>query len=259
MLWLVKELEEMEGIWRSIQQNPSKDSCVRRWDLNAKPAREEKWGASLIRLDPPRLVTAWLMETDPLMNGSRAYRSVEVRNTEFALQKEGTESIRGRRKLSKKAIGEALSSTNPTKDQLWVFAACLYELKQVQVVWWNDDEKRISTMPEDLRAWSTQRKTLWVSQDCSHMLQWDECDAPALGLFLSQREGEGWRIAWPEAEGTMEELKSYAATHAISVSAVLLGDKVKKSDYSRVVGRAQAVAHLSRVASCLGDGAGYLE
>lgn len=248
----------MEGIWKSIQQNPSRDMCVRRWDTNRKPAgREEKWGACLVRLDPPRLTTAWLYTTDPLIQGSKAYRTVEVRNAEFALQKEGTECIRGKRKLSKKAIGEAISSITLNKDQHWIFAACLYELKQVQVIWWNDDERKISTMPEDIRAWSSKRKTLWVSHDCTQMLQWDECDPPTLGRFLSDRENEGWTIAWPDADGTMEELKAYATLHSLSVAPLLMGDKVKKSDYSRVVGRAQAVKHLSSEGST--ETVGYLE
>lgn len=245
---------------KAIHSHPKNTQCVKNWSpRDAQAHREELWGGQVIQLQPPRPTTAWLRLIDPMMEcSSPSYRTVEVRNKEFELQGAAVETLKGKRKLSKKAIGEALSTTGPlTKDQQWIFLAVLYELHRIQTVVWDADTKHIHTYPEDLRNWSGSMKTMWLKADSSAAVEWAVGQAPPIGLWLSQREQEGWTVAWPLCELSLEEMKTYATAQGISVTAGELGGKVKKVDYCRVIGRAQAVKHL---AAGLATGAsGYLE
>lgn len=247
----------MEALLSEIKRNPTRDAnvppftkeSIRQRNLGAK---ELLWGAGIRRLTPARLTTAWLTLMDPLMLFSGdMYRANQVREKEFALEKDGVDTIRGKRKLSKKAVGEALGAANPTADQRKVFAGVLFECKQIQTLCYDLEKRTIWTYPEDLRAWSSNRLTCWVDSTHEQMLDWDEVvgGAPSFGIWLSEREAEGWTIPWPDADMTMEELKAYVREHDITVRPLIAGEKVKKVDYSRCVGRAQTVAHLSSAAT----------
>ena len=167
------------------------------------------------------------------------YRVKEVRDMSFKLQEEGMANLRGNRKLTKAKIGDAFSSLKPTDDQNKVMAGVLYALKQVQTVCFNEDTKTIWTVPEDLTAWSANLKTLWVS-GCEKALVGDI----HMGRWLAEREGDGWTIQWPVAEGTFEEIKARAAERGVAPRVGLGAGKPKKEDWARTLGRAEAIAHL---------------
>lgn len=241
----------MQSLFTAIEHHPFKHSSVRRWSPSEKLKHDnEMWNGECVRLQPARPTTAWLRLVDPMMNcSSDAFRTVEVREKEFALQKEAIDTCKGKRKLSKKAIGEALSTPGQlNKDQMWIFMAVLYECKRIQTVLWDDSEKKVSTYPEDLRNWSATYKTIWIDTKAERAVEWPEDKEPALGKWLSDREAEGWSVDWPLSELSMEEMKLYVSREGISVASLELGAKVKKGDYMRVVGKAQAVRHLSSIA-----------
>lgn len=251
------------SLQKAINSHPKKTLCVENWTPRDKQShREDLWGGQRIQLQPPRPTTAWLRLVDPMMEcSSQAYRTVEVRNKEFELQGNAIDTIKGKRKLSKKAIGEALSCTGSlTVEQRWIFLAVLYEIHRVQSVVWDTEKKAVQTYPDDLRNWSSSMKTIWIDSSCSSAVEWPVGQMPPLGLWLSERESEGWNITWPLCEQSMEEMKAYVASEGISISSSELGAKVKKGDYSRCIGRAQAIKHLaSLVKNQTADTTGYLE
>ncbi len=172
------------------------------------------------------------------------YAATEVRDRSFELQAEALSNLRGNRKLTKAKMGDALSALKPTVDQTKVLAAILYALKQIQTVCYDEETKTVWTVPEDLRAWSRGQKTLWVDARCENMLEWPLDISLPLGRWISDREEEGWKIDWPVAEGTFEEIKAKVGTRGITPKAAEFGAKVKKEDWARCLGRMEAIEHL---------------
>jgi hypothetical protein len=241
----------MEKLFETIDKNPFREVCVPHFTKEKEEIRqlvpkESLWGGGIRGLNPRRLTTAWLCLEDPLMIlAGSGYRQTEVRDKTFELQQEAATSpaLKGNRKLSKAKVAEALASLRPTEDQTKVVAAVLLTLKQIQTVCFDDNNKSVWTMPEDLRLWSKEKKTLWVDSTCERFLEFEK--DPKLGLWLDEREREGWKIHWPEADCSFEEMKATMNTDypEIIVKGVE-GKKPKKDDYAKSLGRCQAVKAL---------------
>jgi len=237
----------MDEFLKAVESNPFGKSCVPEFTKGGLRfvSKEGLWGCDRRVVSPARLITAWLMEENPLMLvAGEGYRSEEVRNRSFEVQAEAVSSLRGNRKLTKAKMGDALSSLKPTEDQTKVIAAILLATKQIQTVCFDEAGKKVWTMPEDLRAWSKGYKTLWVNSFCDTMLDVREKGSMSLGAWLSDREEEGWKIEWPIADGTMEEMKKMVNERGIMPKPAEFGAKVKKEDWARTLGRCQAVEHL---------------
>ena len=240
----------MDTLLSAIQNNSFRETCPKIYtkekeELRQLIPREQLWGAGVRGLNPSRLMTAWLMQEDPLMvMAGLSYRQTEVRDKTFALQQEAATALKGNRKLPKSKVAEALAAMRPTEEQTKMIAAVLLAMKHVQTVCWNTTTKTIWTMPEDVRQWSKEKRTLWVDATQEQMLDWQS--QPDFGGWLDAREKEGDTISWPEADGTFEEIKSLLALDfpELSVHSILVGKKAKKEDYARVLGKAQALQHL---------------
>lgn len=230
-----------------IDANPHRNDCppvvsMKMHDEVDRLPAEHIWGGAVQTLLPPRLTTAWRYLEDPLMVvGGSSYRTTEVRDKTFDLQKEAFSTIRGNRKLTKAKLGDALSSLKPNDDQTKILAMVLFEVKQIQTVCFDQDAKQFWTVPDDLCAWSNGRATLWVTKGCDRMVDGSKLN---LGAWLSDRDEEGWTIPWPIADGGLEELKTELASRGLTAKPAILGAKVKKEDYARALGRARAVEHL---------------
>jgi hypothetical protein len=157
---------ELSELFKSIERNPSRESCVPTFTRENKEVRmlkskESLWGGYVRQLEPPRLTTAWLMLEDPLMMlAGGGYKATEVRDKTFELQQDAskTGALKGSRKLTKVKVAEALSSIKPTEEQTKVIAAVLYALRDIQTVCFDEDKKSVWTYPEDLRLWSRTKK-----------------------------------------------------------------------------------------------------
>jgi hypothetical protein len=236
----------MDVLFSSIQKNPFRSFPAPRHEAPSIPTEvgDRHWGFRIRSLDPPKLLTAWLHTFDPLFAiAGSSYRSTEVREKAFALQEEATRSIRGHRKLSKVKMGEALGAVTPNEDQIKVIATILLVCKNIQVVMYDSEKKTAWTSPEDLRTWSNTRQTLWLEAGCRQML---DATAKDLGIWISTRELEGWKFDWPLADGTLEEVRGKLGVEFphLVVHPAEEGKKVKKDDYCRTLGRAQAIRAL---------------
>lgn len=240
----------MEAFLQVIQANKSSKECVPRFTKETQQTLDPTdylWAGGIRQLTPPRLMTAWVTTTDPLMLvGGQGYRSTEVRDKTFQLQQEALAHLRGNRKLTKAKMSDALNSIKPTTDQTKVIAAILLALKQVQTVCFDTDTKTFWTMPEDWRAWSSSYTTLWVDARCEQMLDFSNTTSQSLSKWLSDRDEEGWAVEWPIAEGTYEDIKARAGERGITPRALQPGVKTKKEDWARALGKAEAIEHLLR-------------
>jgi len=238
----------LADFFKAIDKNPFKNSCPqpftnKRRDMITLTKSENQWGVNKRPLDPPRLITAWLLLEDPLMTiAGTNYRATEVRDKSFALQQEALSVLKGNRKLTKAKIGDALSSMKPNEEQTKVMARILLALKHIQTVCYDEEKKTVWTMPEDLRAWSKSLRTIWVDSRCENTLDFSDSHPLNLGEWLSDREEE-WKIQWPVSEESFDDMKRISVEKAIQVRP-LEGTKAKKEDYARVLGRIYAIEHL---------------
>ena len=236
----------MQDFIKSIEKNPFRDSCVTAFvkekaDLRRLESPDHLWGLHIQHVVPPRLNTAWRLAEDPLMLiAGDGYRASEVRDRTFELQEEALKNLRGNRKLTKAKMGDALSAIKTNTDQTKIVAAVLLALKQTQTVCFDEEKKTVWTMPEDFRLWSNSRHTLWVDARCERILE----GSMNLGQWLSDRHDDGWAIDWPVAEGTLEEIKAKAMDLGLSPRPSELGAKLKKEDWARALGRAEAIQKL---------------
>ena len=239
----------MDALFAAIDKNAFRKECVTPFtkqdaERRLLTAKDTLYGSVVRVVSPPRLTTAWLMTEDPLMMiAGDGYRSTEVRDKTFALQEEALANLRGNRKLTKAKMGDALSSLRPNEDQTKVMARILLALKHIQTVCFDEAKKTVWTMPEDLRAWSTSLRTIWVDGRCERMLDFSEGAPIHLGRWLADREADGWTIEWPVSEESYEDMKRIAGERGLTVRP-LEGTKAKKDDYARTLGRVYAIEHL---------------
>jgi hypothetical protein len=242
-------MDKFDKLFETIDKNPFRETCVPHFtkekeELRRLVPKESLWGGGVRGLNPPRLTTAWLCMEDPLMIlAGSGYRQTEVRDKTFELQQEAAMNLKGNRKLPKTKVAEALSSLRPTEEQTKTVAAVLLALKQIQTVCFDEQGKKVWTMPEDLCLWSKEKKTLWVNSTCEQLLEFEE--SPNLGHWLDNREREGWTIPWPEADCSFEEMKARMATdHPEIIVKGTDGKKPKKDDYAKALGRCDAIVAL---------------
>ena len=235
-----------------VKNNPLGKECIAHFtkekleEINNTPY-ENLWGGGLRVLSPSKLVAAWLYTVDPLMSAAgQGYRATEVRDRAFELQKLALTTIRGNRKLTKAKMGDALSSMKPSVDDTKVIAAILYALKNIQTVCFDNDKKTLWTEPSDYRKWSSSFKTIWIDTKCEQMIDWSAVDAkePSLGKWLADRDTEGWNIDWPIAEGTFEDIKQRMRERNLTPRCLEPGAKIKKEDWAKSLGKAEAIEHL---------------
>lgn len=226
----------MEELLAAIDNNPFCKECVAPFTKDrVMVSKDCLWGSPILRVNPSRLITAWIMSKDPLMTvAGEGYRNSEVRDKTFELQAEA-QLIRGNRKLTKAKVSDALGTLKPTEDQTKIIAHILFVLKRVQTVCFNTETKSFWTVPEDFRAWSN-LPTIWIDAPCENVLEVNPC----LSKWISDRDEDGWTIDWPLAEGSYEELKAKIA----SVPSLQIREKLKKEDCARLVGKRESISHL---------------
>lgn len=206
------------------------------------------WGVTVRNITPANLITAMLMMEDPLMVlAGNGYKNTEVRDKTFQLLQESQVSIalKGNRKLSKAKIADAFGALKPTIDHTKVIAGVLFAMRGIQTVLFNEKDKTLWTMPEDLRNWKNDKKTLWVDESCQKYLE--ITNELHLGKWISEREKEGWSINWPISEGSFEDIKRKLSVEYPELQVHGEGKRAKKEDYAKVLGKAEAITVLNKI------------
>jgi hypothetical protein len=200
-------------------------------------------------LEPPGPLGAILWKTNPEFRaGSVNVRRTILRETILHLQTRIEKELKGHRWSRKKIIEQLalqqsadISPPQDTKD-LNEALAFLYE---IQIVFVDEANKKISWVPEDPRVWSPDRPVwaLSVGSRAIFHLGKEESVASKLSQWVSDRENDKWRIYWPTAEGTFEAIKLKMLELNVGVGPRI--EKPKKADYATALGRAESIQHLN--------------
>ncbi len=205
-------------------------------------------------LEPPGPVSLWLWKTNPEYRAAGApVRRTILRDSLLELGTRVDAELRGakwsRKKVQEQLAAQQTSAVSPPMDTPELDKG-LAALIGVQIVQVDEANKKVRFVPSDPRTWSAEFP-VWGSTAGARAVvhrQGEESVGKDLARWLGDREGEGWKIAWPEAEGTVEELKSKLAQRGIGVGgAARMSEKPKKADYAAAVGRSEAISHLASV------------
>ena len=199
-------------------------------------------------LEPPGPLAAILWKTNPEFRaGSLTVRRTIIRETILKLQVRVEAELKGRRwsrpKINEQLALQQSADISPPQDTKDLNEALAY-FYQIQIVFVDEANKKISWVPEDPRTWSAS-KPVWsfsVGSRAVFHRSGEESVATQLSQWVSDRENEKWRITWPVADGTMEEMKAKVIAMNLSLGSRL--EKPKKADYAVVLGRAEAIRHL---------------
>jgi len=200
--------------------------------------QSDGWSKRLITPSTP--LSAILMLQDDIYNAiPTTARHSQLRDTTTELQEKATLHLKGRAwPVRRTAEGLAAVGLETEKHSLWTplgWRALCY-LYECQFVIFNDALKTVEFYPEDVRIWSKARPVYIMDSTAHTVLIGPE--GYNLLVWICNYEKNGYLIAWPCMEGTLEEIK--AAAVAVGEATV----KITKDRLGAKVGRAQSVKAL---------------
>lgn len=227
-------------IYDIIDTNPHKHTTLRWREPMATEGSSEQWDIFSVKpLNPPGALSMICMMEDPMFDmGSIALKKQILMEKLLVLHERVDKELVGRRYPRKKIqdlLAGQVSAQNPISSPVLEGALC--ELFQMQKVLLNRKTKQITFSPSDLRLWSSDRKVFFGEEDNCWFFT-PEQQVP-LEDWLTQKEEQGWSIAWPTADGKFEDLKAIL----IAKNQNFL-PKDKKDDLAKRVGRLQALTNL---------------
>jgi hypothetical protein len=200
-------------------------------------------------LEPPGPVALLLWKTDPEFRaGTAAIRRTILRDKIIAIHERVEAELRGvkwsRKKILEQLSAQQTAAVSPPMEtpELDTGLCALFGYQKVVV---DEANKKVRFFPADPRTWSKELPIWGATTGARAALhrQGEESMCVGLAKWLTDREEEGWKIDWPEADGTLEEIKGKMVQRGISVSNMI--GKPKKADYAATLGRAEAVSHIS--------------
>ena len=208
--------------------------------VSLAPDHIDSDGWTRITVAPATPLSAVLMAQDAVYQAStEASRRSVIRDETTDLQEKAILHLKGRQwPVRRTAEGlsacgiEGRSSSWPAQG--W---RAMATLRDCQIIIVNHDKKEIGFFPEDIRGWSASLETIWVDYECRYI--WT-CDGAKVSSWISERDAAGWTIAYPLADGTMDELKD-----AASKVGDVLNTKLNKEALRRRVGRSQSIKALA--------------
>lgn len=206
-------------------------------------------------LEPPGPLSMLLWLTDAEFRGATAQvRRNILREQIIAVQTRVDAELRGirwsRKKTTEQLAAQQTSAVSPPMQTPELDAA-LAHLFGYQKLLIDEAGRRVEFIPADPRTWSAEFP-IWAATTGSRAVvhrAGEEPVGPGLGQWLSDREREGWKISWPTAEGTMEELKTKLSQIGIGAGVGAMAGKPKKADYAAAVGKAEAIRHISSLSA----------
>ncbi len=191
---------------------------------------------------PPTPLSAILLTQDSMYQALPEHARFSIlRDTLTELQTVASNQLKGRqwpvRRTNEGLTACGLTDSRPA-DWTDIGWRALATLRECQIILVNQDKQTISFFPEDVRTWTSTYDTLWMDHECRYT--WSSPSKPNIKEWLTAKEQSGWTIGWPEAEGTMDELKQAAQ----KVGETIVG-KIIKDALMKRVGRAQAIQTLA--------------
>jgi hypothetical protein len=238
-------------IYEIVNSNPFRDIT-----LNLRPSdkeirrEQETWDCFYQSpLNPPGSLSQFCMNTDPLYTAaSPTLRKQLLTEKLLEIEERVDSELVGRRWPRKKihdAFGGQINSTTPPYSDLIEEVLCaMFQFQKIIV---HRKTKSISFFPTDLRLWKSDTP-IYVGDD-EGCWSYEPTKPRDLLAWVSEKEEEGWKCSWPTAEGKMEELKAEVLKRNLTARTVPGSDstKVKKEDWARTLGRAQAIEILANL------------
>jgi len=247
-------LEDLKDVFR---KNPFQSECVphiqiERYvaDVDNEIPEEEGWFRRPLGIGGPMAVVL-RYKNHMFRGGSIALQKVLLREAITESQNDSPTLLKGR-KWPLRRVSEALSSCLGSKipegqtsawNEMCYGAIC--EMEQIQIMIIDTDTKTIAFSPEDVRNWKRDSPTYAMSKDGQWLFapcnaESEAWPASKIGLWISKMEAANWKIVWPLAEGTMEQMREILEEAGLPVEG-----RLKKEELARRAGRTGGVKLLS--------------
>lgn len=235
-------------IYDLVDANPFRDVTLTLRPSDKEIRREqETWDCFFQSpLNPPGSLSQFCMNTDPLYNGaSPTLRKQLLKEKLLEIEERVDLELVGRKWSRKKihdAFGAQINSTTPEYSDLIEDVLCtLFQFQKIIV---HRKSKSISFFPTDLRLWKSDTP-IYVGDD-EGCWAYEPTRPRDLLAWISEKEEDGWKCSWPTAEGKMEEIKAEVLRRNLTARTLPGSEstKVKKEDWARTLGRAQAIETL---------------
>lgn len=207
-------------------------------------------------LEPPGPVSLVLWKTDPEFRAATPQvRRALLREAILLVTEKAEAELRGvkwsRKKVLEQLAAQQTAAVSPpmSTPELDRGLAHMYSYQKLIV---DEAGKRVHFCPPDPRTWSTEFP-VWAATAGSRAVLHRVGEEPVsegLAVWLGEREREGWKIEWPEAEGTLEALKERLTRRGVGVGSRI--EKPKKAEYALAVGRAESLEHLGTFTAVAG-------
>ena len=191
---------------------------------------------------PATPLSAILLAQDSMYHALPEHvRRSNLRDETTELQEACARHLKGRqwpiRRTNEGLSGCGLTEGRPV-DWTEIGWRALATLRECQIILINQTAQTIRFFPEDVRCWSSSNETIWIDHECRYI--WSYPSKPNVKQWLHTKEQSGWTLQWPEADGTMDELRQAAQ----KVGEVMIG-KVTKDVLMKRIGRAQSIHTLT--------------
>ena len=246
----------MNNLIAILETNPNKDKTLPPIDIKVRSDTQE--GENVPKtlcgwvptpMEPPGPLAVVLWKTNPEFRaGTPSVKRTILRETILKLLERIDSELKGH-KWSKKKVIEQLNQQqsadiSPPQNTRELDNA-LAHLYEVQFVVIDEANKKIQWIPEDVRQWTPDRPVWGISLGSRAIFHNtnETSVGDNLALWVSSRETDGWKIYWPVADGTLEEIKSRLLNTHSKISSRI--EKPKKADYAITLGKAEAIRHLT--------------
>ena len=172
-------------------------------------------------------------------NSSLEIRRGLLRDECTTLQEKIGVHLKGRAWPVRRTVEGLVASAMEEKMSTWSYLgfAALAELHECQLIFFNNNKKTITFVPQDVRNWSQYRECFFLQDDARAIwIPPTEWTNKQLSSWIQEKEDDKWIIEWPICDGTLVELKERAAKNMIN-----LDGKPTKDILSKRIGRAESV------------------
>ena len=207
-----------------------------------------KWSSEI--LEPAGIVSYILWHRDPLYRASNGLLRRQIYNESILdLQQEleskitGTKFSRRRRKMIEVLNGSCKEAENiEIHDEVW---ATLLGHQFVKIATRADAGRRVRFCPP-VNTWTADKPIIFVDENFESVFiaPVAEHERRSLSDYIVKIDDAGWKINWPSAEGTVDELNAAVIPLLNRIS---VPEKTKKAELAAIIGRYYAMQNLIHI------------
>ena len=244
--WITQNKHKDDTIFK-IQIKTYSDTCDSEINPLVGPG-----GLGVVPLNPPGPVSLVLWHTDPEYRaGNFITRKGILREKIIELNERFQNELKGRvwnRVRSIEQLQEQESSAISPPQNTPELNKALCHILNIQICEVDEIHKKMFFYPNDLREWTSENPIYLVSWGSRsiYVKQPNEEARPFFKSWFFELEKNNYKINWPTTEGTVKELKDKLNEYNLQLH-LEAGVKPKKEDYINVIGKAEAIRHISSI------------